>query len=418
MYEFILRERLLIAVLAVVSALVASTIIGASRLWWRGILYNTTPAMAAAFYAAAYFDDSLLDGMDLFAGLLFELTVFAVFYRYLKKVIKNATLIPQQDILLVLRFTMLGLVFIFLLNFSSSGFGIFSDGSRIDYLYSSPLQKYYTYMGVLLLAVQASFLAALISVRGRVGGFGWMVVAVNFTYSVVSGSKGAVILWIISVLSLVDYKKANINIGRAIMSLIVLAIASLISLSIIIEYMQLESDEFIDLATSRFFLVNDARALALDLRSTYTSGVSFFSEAFRSLSNILGEPPVNDPLGVALYQLQLSSSDGSGANASFMALVTYYFPIGYSLVPAVCGALGALALMYIGEFFADSAPSMTWKIIITSMWIPCILIYSQDFLAFQTIFPLAMLIALGMKGYQLSIMKQPRPRFVEPRGKG
>lgn len=409
MYDFILRERLLIASLAVVAALVASTIAGASRLWLRGILYNMTPAMAGAFYAAAYFDDSMQDGMDLFAGLLFELTVFVVFYRYLMNVISNITPIPQKEITATLSIAMIGLIAIFLLNFSSSGFGIYSEGSRIDYLYSSRIQKYYTYMGVLLLALQATFLASLISLRGRVGALGWLVVAVNFGYSVVSGSKGAVLLWVISVLSLIDYKKANLNIGRVIISLIVLTIASVVAISITINYMQLESDDFIDLATSRFFLVNDARALALDLRSTQTAGVSFFSEAFRSLANILGEPPINDPLGVALYQLQLSSTDGTGANASFMALVTYYFPIGYALFPAVCGALGALAVMRIGEFFAASAPNRTWRMIILSTWIPCIVIYSQDFLAFQIIFPLAMLIALGMKAYQLkNAKKAPR----------
>lgn len=391
MYELILEERLATILATVLLAMLASSLVGAGRLWLRGLMYSLAPAMGAAFYVVAFLAQPAQNKTDLIAGLLFETTVLAIFFQLFKRLKQYLIFIRAGEAAQLLKWTIALKLLIVLPTVTASGFGIFSDGSRIDYLYANSWAKYFTYAGSMITTVQAVFLASLITTRGYLGALGWAVITINFSLSVVAGSKGGVFLWLLAVVSLIDYGRARIPTYKIILALLIGTSAVLLSSLIVAQFFGVELGDFFRLASSRFFLVNDARALALDLRTQQSSSLSFFSEAFRSLGNMLGMPPQNDPLGVVLYSEGLSVTNGNGANTSFMALATYYFPIGFALLPAIAGMLGAVFLALIGRLSVKIFSSPVRRTVIISIWMACLGNYSQDFLAFQVLLPLAVL---------------------------
>lgn len=142
-----------------------------------------------------------------------------------------------------------------------------------------------------------------------------------------------------SVAALVDYRRARIPKTLQLLVAVGGAGALVVSSIIIADFIGITTEQFTDLALSRFFLNNDARSLAFDLRSQVTAETGLLSESFRSLGNLFGSPPRNDPLGVLLYAQRLGVTNGSGANASLMALVTFYSTPGYATIPALFGSL-------------------------------------------------------------------------------
>jgi hypothetical protein len=141
--------------------------------------------------------------------------------------------------------------------------------------------------------------------------------------------------------------------------------------------------EFFDLAISRFFLFNDARALALDLRPTYYVDSALFSETFRSLASFFGSAPQNEPLGVLLYKEAFFTDGGSGANASLMALIVYYTEPGYSILSIFVATGGLLLVFYLSKISLNFFQDTKNRLIVITLWTGTITSYSQDFLAFQ-----------------------------------
>ncbi|MEJ7138193.1 hypothetical protein [Amphibiibacter pelophylacis] len=414
MYEFILEQKLATVLAAIFLALLSSSLVGAGKLWFKGLIYNFTPAFAAAFYTVAFFALPRPDSADLFAGLLFETTVLALFFRLLLKLKREMMLISEIDAVRGLMWTLVLQLALAYPNMSMSGFGLFSDGSRIDYLSASSLAKYYTYAGFLISTIQAVLVASLVTIRGYLGLWGYLVIAANLALSVLAGSKGGVFLWLLAIASLIDYKRAKIRTYKFIIIVLIGLVSMWASSLIIAEFLNLQIADFINIAISRFFLNNDARALALDLRTSQTSDISFFSEAFRSLGNLLGLQPRNDPLGVILYEEGLSITNGSGANASFMALSTYYFPAGFALVPALLGMLGVFFLVGINMMSVKLVFRPTHRAVITSIWLATLMIFSQDFLSFQVMLPIAVLsvfiIWLSQKKFYVFAKKTPQSK--------
>ncbi len=395
MYNFILEQKLAAFIAALLLALCACAIAGGRlTLWWRGILYSYMPSLAAAFYATAFFADAAPFAGDLAAGLLFEFTVLVLFYRQFRLLRRDLETVSRQSVTKALGRTMVVQVICAVPLIAAGGFGIFSDESRIGYLYTGSLPKYFTYASFLATTAQVALLAALVSTSGRLGSRGWSVILLNFAISVTSGSKGAVFLWLASIASLIDYRRARIPAYKLFGALAIGIGAFLVSSLAVAQFFDLDFDVFLDVAFSRFFLNNDARALAFDLRNWHSASYSMFSESFRSLGNLLGIPPRNDPLGVQLYGEAFAIENGNGANASFMALGTYYFPAGYAFIPAVLGIIGILGVAQLAGMTSSLLHRPVQRVIVRSIWLVCLALYTQDFLAFQVLLPLAILTIL------------------------
>lgn len=355
--------------------------------------------------------------LDLVAGLLFEAGFLALFFRMLLRLHRDlAAIDATHELPGMLRWTIVLQLVVAAPNLLSSGFGVFSDGSRIDYLSAGSLPKYFTYAGLLISMAQASMIAAWISGRGKLGSLGWTAIGVAFALSILAGSKGGVFLWLLAIASLVDYRRARIPLHKIFLVVLVVIMGALLSSLVVAEFFGLELSEFMDLAVSRFFLTNDARALALDLRSSRSAEIAFFSESFRSLGNLFGAAPRNDPLGVVLYSDGLSVTNGNGANTSFMALATYYFPSGYAFLPALVALLGASAMQVLASALAAAMTTPLRRVTVLSIWMACFLTLSQDFLAFQVLLPLAVLATLALWWGQYLLPQRFKIRMHHGRG--
>lgn len=262
MYEFILTTKLLTAMTAILLAIAASLAVGRGRLWWRGLMLNFSPMIAAAFFVLAPFAASAPDSVDLLSGLAMELTVIWLIFRLLKLLIGQLAKTRESEATAYLRVSLAAQILLVLPIIGTEGFGIFSTGTRLDYLYAGPLAKYFTYAGLLITLLQAAFLAQRISQRGNPGWLGAGVILTNFALSVLAGSKGGSFLWLLSSLALVDYRRANIKLTMVLMTVIGTAAALMVTANVIAGFLGISVLEFFELATSRFFLANDARALA------------------------------------------------------------------------------------------------------------------------------------------------------------
>lgn len=270
----------------------------------------------------------------------------------------------------------------------SEGFGIFSDGSRIDYLYAGSLSKYLVYAGIICMGIQAPLLARQISCKGNIGWLGGMVVLFNFAMSILAGSKGGAFLWIFSVLALVNYRQARLSLMAMVLLPLLLVGGIYVSSLQISEFLGITLEDFADLALNRFFLNNDARALAFDFRTSLTSDAGLLSEAFRSLASLFGSAPKNSPLGVHLYAELFGFESGNGANASLIALIVYYSSAGYALLPALLFTAGAGALVLFFGVVRRQMQSAVCRAIVLAFGLLALQQYSQDFLAFQVVLPL------------------------------
>lgn len=389
MYELIFTERMPTLLAAALVSLIASTVAGARHLWIKGFLFNLAPAMGAAFYVVSFTPKIHPNSLDLASALLFEFTFLVIFYKALAALISEMNLVDERDAGKVLKWAVLIHVITFLPNLGEVGFGIFSEGSRIDYLYSNRFAKYLTYAGIATSLVEAAFLARLLTIRGTVGAMGLFVFLLNFALSVLSGSKGGVFLWIATVLSLIDFRFFRINIVQIFLLLILGLFSAYLSTLIVSNFFNLDFSEFIDIATSRFFLFNDARALALDFRPIGYVDSTLFSESFRSLSGLFGSEPLNDPLGILLYKEAFVIDSGAGANTSLMALVVYYTAPGSSMLPILMAAIGLFLVFYVSQVSLRVFQDSKTRLIVTVVWMVAILNYSQDFLAFQVLFIMA-----------------------------
>lgn len=344
MYEFLLTHKLLTGLIGLLLSVTVGAALGGRGLGLRSMAYGFGPMLALAFYVALLFADSPPNLVDLLSVITFELVVFVMYLMLLRRLLACVREIPVDEVNRSLKISVVLQIVFAVPIVASGGFGIFSEGARIEYIYAGSLPKYFTYAGLMVATTQAALLASRITHTGGIGWPGALALLMNLGLSVAAGSKGA-FLWMFSVAALVDYRRARIPKTLQLLVAVGGAGALVVSSIIIADFIGITTEQFTDLALSRFFLNNDARSLAFDLRSQVTAETGLLSESFRSLGNLFGSPPRNDPLGVLLYAQRLGVTNGSGANASLMALVTFYSTPGYATIPALFGSLAVGAGM-------------------------------------------------------------------------
>jgi hypothetical protein len=391
MYDFLFDGKILTAMLALALTPAACALTGTLRYWWRTLLFNFTPAIACAFFVSALWSPAVPHRADLLAGFLFEFTVLCLHCGLVAALFSGVHRMALPAVGRGLRLTLMLQLLVAWPLLASEGFGVFSEGSRIDYLFEGSAAKYLTYLGVLLATVQAGLVARAISIRGRFGLTGLLVAALNLALSLTSGSKGGFFLWLLSVLALIDYRQARISRSRIAAFALFLAAALTVTTEVVSTFIGITWQEFSELAFDRFFLTNDARALAFDLRSSASAGAGLFVESFRSLAALFGVGPVHPPIGVLLYDLQFATAGNVGANGSLAALIMFYSLAGYALVPSIGACV--LALLLVAAVYVVRAtmrrPETSYAVL--ALGASCLTQLSQDFLAFQVVLPLTAL---------------------------
>lgn len=395
MYEFIFDSKLTTSVAGLALLLLACSITTPINFWWRVPALNFVPVIAVGFMAAILLSDKATSTLDVFSALLFEFAVLCLFCRVAFFLYAELHRLSEQTATAMLKWVALIYLTSFLPAALAGGFGIFSAGTRIDYLYESSAAKYLTYLAVLLSAVLGGLLARRITLNRHPRLLDYAIILSVSAVSILAGSKGGFVLWIGSVVALIDYRQAQIR-PRTILLAITGLVGMVFLLAIVVsDFLRLSMAEFFDLAFNRFFITNDARALAFDLRKLEVdAGVSLTAEAFRSFSSLFGNAPRNLPLGVELYESYFGPSGGAGANASLTALIIHYTAPGDAALPFLVAALVVLSFYPMLLFVVRLMHTAFLRFTVLAFGSVNITLFSQDFLAFQVVAPLTILCVL------------------------
>jgi len=393
MYSYLFISKAITFLAALALTWTACGLVGKPGVWWRAFAFSFTPALGAAFFATGFLANPSPATGDLAGGLLFEMVNLTMFcaafvraYDWLASVDDHTV---QKTILVLLAFE-LGF---FSMIVTSSGFGLFSDGAKNDYLATNPFLKYATYCLALLTRVQSGLLAQQLT-RQRFGKLAFFVIIFQAAASIASGSKGAFFLWLLSIFALVDYRQARLP-KKIIFGIGVTVSAALGTTAYVVSgFLGITVLDFFDLAFNRIFLTNDARAIAFDIRSGLSAEHGPMVEAFRSYARLFAMYAQDPPLGVHLYDSYFGPSGGNGANASLMAFAVYYAPSGYAFVYAAGAALISMGLFYIFLAIAAGMRSPMARYITWSVALTTLILWTQDVLAFQ----LSMLLAVPVLG--------------------
>lgn len=287
-------------------------------------------------------------------------------------------------------------------------FGIFSDGSRIEYLEGSRLNIYITYISALAAGAAAPVAAAVINIRKK-----WDKRAVAYMIlvllgSLLSGSKGIGVLILIAVLCYVRIPDIKIYRKIVLAPVLIAVLFSLATVIVVGSYLKLEPNDMADLMLNRIFLANDGRALAIDLSDQlHSPNISLFQESFRAYFSAVGFPPLNGPLGHLLYQLAFSSDTVNGANTSATALMIAY---GSGMEKM---AFFLVLMVVVFSVYMFSQGGGKYSILRLSVAVILLSLLSQDLLAFQVTLHLIILITL-----LLFVFKRLLPRSARQDHRG
>jgi hypothetical protein len=395
MYEFIFDSMVTTAVSSLVLSLLACVLTSKTGFWWRALAVNFGPAIAAGFVVAILLSDQRFSAVDLLAALVFLFMILSFFSRLVYLSYHTLHLIELRDVTRMLFVGALLYIITFLPTAFSDGFGIFSAGTRIDYLYESRASKYLTYGGLMLIVLLGGLLARRITLNRKPHLLDYSVILVVSAASILAGSKGGFVLWLGSMLAMIDYRKARVRPMTIIVALIGFLILFATLSTVVSGFLNISIPQFFELAFSRFFVSNDALALSLDLRTLEVQpGLSLFSEAFRSISLLLGYPPQNLPLGVELYDRYFGPSGGAGANASLVAMVMLYTEPDYAVLPLLILSLAMVPLIFMAKMVWAHMPSAFTRYTMQTMAMLNFILFSQDFLAVQLVFLMTVVLAL------------------------
>ena len=388
-YDFLLQNKLLTLLISVGHIYILCVI---TRVWYKHrvsevfffLLFNFSVILPSGFFLLLILiNPANVNVFDLLSCYLFESMVLFLYYCSFIRLKHYLRVVVVSD-----RILAFCLLLLFVLNFPllwSDGFGLFSSGSRISYLNESPLYKYITYlMGCFL----AALISASISTKKKISPIAICICVFIFVLTVLSGSKGVFFIWLFQLISLVDYSRVKFRLSTFVF--LGIGFFSFLSISVVVisDFIGITYEQFADLVFSRFFLVNDGRALAFDLRGLFSNvEYSFVSESLRSLSSLLGSYPKLHPLGVSLYESMFGAAMDTGANSSFIALAIYFSSPGSTILNVFLLGWSPIVIYFISQVMLVAVQSPMIKLYIYSSLPPLLCIFSQDFLAFQLLVP-------------------------------
>lgn len=394
MYEFIFQSKMLTAAAGGLLLVLACALTARIGFWWRVLALNFGPVFAAGFMVAILLSYQRFSTIDVIAALGFEFVVLCILCQFVYRAYHFLHTVESRAARRILVAATLFYIGSFTPSALGGGFGIFSSGTRIDYLYESSMAKYLTYAGLMISVVLGGVLARRITLNRRPQLLDYIVILIVSTASILAGSKGGFVLWLGSVVAFVDYGAARIR-PRTIAFALASTGGLIAILAIVVsEFLRISVPDFFELAFTRFFVNNDARALAFDLRTLEVDpSISLVSELFRSVSTVFGYAPHNSPLGVELYDRYFGPSGGAGANASLVAMMIFYTTPGAASLPLLLAAVTAVLLLLFGEFASTRMPSAFSRYAINIIATLNISQLSQDILAFQIVLPMTVLMA-------------------------
>lgn len=369
----------------------------------RMIFFSYSSIFALGFFFSVIFSSVAVSKFDVVAVWLLELVIFlmqlVVFISLRRRVSEGVLLAKKQRWIICVILLLVLLINIKILNYGGG------YGSRLDYLSNSSLNKYFTYFAVMLFVYLSAIIAGDLNFTGRFNFFSFYILMVVFFYSLISGSKGMFFLFICQIISLINIRRYQLSFSKVIISIGVLVGMVYVSAIYISSHMGISIDQYFDLVFHRFYINNDARALAFDYRNFASShGVpEFLINSLRSISNALGLIPNDPPLGNLLFNYLYDVDSSNGANASLAALVVYYSKDGEALLNIIAIMIGVFPIIFLLFYIVWKEHSPLRKIFYNSSLLILLILLSQDFLSFQIVLILLVFIYILLSA--LSMLK-------------
>ena len=320
--------------------------------------------------------------LKILAALFVEgiiLIIYHALFSSLFSIVSNRELVDHRRLMRWLKFGTAIVVALALPLFFVGNFGIFSDGSRNEYLADSRWFMYSAYASILIQAVMVPIVAAILNYEKRWNKFVVLYLIIVSVLSLLAGSKGGGIMSIFAILSLLKFREAKEYIRLLRFPLIASVTVFISSIYYLGRFLALDPLQMTSLMFVRIFMNNDARALAIDIGGS--QNLSLFRESFRSLATLLGSPPVNPALGQYLYAQAFNTSGFVGANTSSTALLIAY---GGPFEKAMFSVLLCTIAIFVYLLTCVRGRGRH-SILRLAIGIELLSLLSQDFLAFQLI---------------------------------
>lgn len=394
-YELALQSKIEFLVILIVLIIICRLTLGSKDLIIASVCTNYGVYFSVSFYflsAINYKDIS--DLFRILFLLVFETFILIkfllIFKDFIKKYINSSNHFPNY--LLTLLIIRSG-IFIFLI--STNTYGVFSSGERIDFISTNWYLKYLVYLSNFLAFIQLILVAEKYNTLKKQTFWSILTIIQVIIISVFSGSKGAWILWIIGLTGL-TYKTLRDN--KILIKLVLsFSMIALVIINLSLDYFGLNATQFTELAFARFFLNNDARALSLDFTDAISQNKDFFTHSWRSFSSFFVESNRDVPIGNLLYEEAFNGNSSLGANSSLSALITYYVT-NLNFIPII---LTLILLIHTYHFLLKKALYQNSKLLYFSISLFTIPLFSQDFLSFQLMSRIILLIILFLALFRL-----------------
>ncbi len=350
-------------------AILARSIVFSFQFWLAPLFYFTYMAIVHRIFS-----------LVVIAGCL-EFLFMAIYLVLFKRLFAAVSTVSPQFHSRMLSYLKIGtwiLIALSVYTFLQPGAGIFSEGSRIEYLAGSRLSLYLSFASILVQAAMIPVVAAIINNEKRWNRLVVLYLVLISIDSVLSGSKGGVLLAMLAIASLLKFERARDYI-RVLWGPTCGTVALFsITVYIVGRFLLLEPFQMVSMMFARLFLANDTRALAIDW-SKYldSSGTSLCRESFRNLATLIGDAPKYPPLGQFLYSLQFGTTGLAGGNSSSAALLIAY---GSDLEKVLFTILLAIAAVAIGLLAEIPGRSDVLRL---AIGISLLALLSQDLLAFE-----------------------------------
>lgn len=295
-------------------------------------IINNTQIFAFASIICLYLTtDKSIDVENLFIFFNVEVVCFYIFYKTSKLIIytigNDYNVLDKKTIVSLL---LLKLV-ILLVNyyFSNGQYGIFSNGSRIDYFQISPLLSKILYVDILIdFMVDISIFKKIITRKSiRISDLIILLTVISIGFT--SGSKGSSLLIIIysSLYVILGFPKLlNIKYKRFMIISFIIIIFSYIYFSSIVNDVSFLRQ--FEIALHRFFLGSDARIMAFDEDiNRYILSMNhgeLLSELFRGPARLFGLFNADYPIGIYQYRFLFNTEEYVGSTTQLSAIFLIY----------------------------------------------------------------------------------------------
>ncbi len=388
--NLILQDMLWIYLIAISIGIYLVILFNKKRIITSIIVLNWAPIVGLAvmiyifiFSKTVYKSELLLLVIVIEFVLLFIVTF--LLQDLLVKIKQNIHLYSSSNILIKLL-CISNVIVIYLIASNPTSMGIFSEGSRIDYLSSGTLPLLLTYLSMVIQTSIMVSIGARVYV-GKLSKLDFFAIFSSFVGSLLAGSKGAIFLSIVYMI-VIAWGLGH-HFSRWLKILVPLVALPLVGVYtfILTQFLNTTFIQNINMAISRFVLSADGRALASDyqIRDALMENIhgSLLSEIFKAFAPRLGFIVSDIPLGVAQYAAAFNIQAYVGANAGISSLILSYYDNYMDIFSIFICLLFTIIVIAVGYLTLRESRTPFQQLMTIAFIITSLLTFVQDYHAFE-----------------------------------